>query len=133
MLSFIPALPPSSSINLANNMNCPGRSEDSLKRDAYALGTTVAMYCKESHGSGKRRLKPGCQLEEVLVPGKEISLSSGNLPDQLAGETEAKAMMDQWWVGLLFNQDCIVTHSSRALSKPNLMSRPQRLAVAHWT
>lgn len=97
MLSFIPALPLSSSMNLANSMNRPGRSEDSLKRDTYALpiGTTVAMYCKESHASGKQRLKPGCQLEEVLVPGK-ISLGSGNLPDQLAGETEAKAMMDQW-------------------------------------
>lgn len=79
-------------------MNCPGRSEDSLKRDTYdpPIGTTVAMYCKESHGSGKERLKPGCQMEDVLIPGKEISLSSGNLPDQVAGETEAKAMMDQW-------------------------------------
>lgn len=114
MLSFIPALPASGSMNLANNMNCPGRSEDSLKRDAYAplIGTTVVMYCEESHGSGKQRLKPGCQLEEVLVPGKEISLSSGNLPDQVAGETEVKAMMDQWWVGLRFNQDCLVTHTS---------------------
>lgn len=41
-VSFIPVLPPSGSMNLANNMNCPGRSEDSLKRDTYAppIGTT---------------------------------------------------------------------------------------------
>jgi hypothetical protein len=33
VMSFNPALPSSSNMNLTNNANCPGRSEDTLKRD----------------------------------------------------------------------------------------------------
>lgn len=70
-------------MDLANNMDCPGMSEDSLRRDTYAppIGTNKAMYCKESRNSGRDRLKPWCQPEDILVPGKELSLRSDNLPD----------------------------------------------------
>lgn len=92
------------------------------------IGTIEAMYCKEYHNSGRERLKSRCQSEEGLVPGKEISLNSDKLPDQLAGETEVKAMMDQEWVWLHLDQDCLIMHTSWFLLNLDLMSRPQRLA-----
>lgn len=48
--------------------------------------------------------------QRELVSQKEISQSSNNLLDILQDETEAHTVMGEWWVGPLFEVDCLDGH-----------------------